>query len=395
MKKICAVLLAATTVAACSNSLDANNGDDTGSNGSGSNSGSGSGSGSGDQYDQILGSRTVDYGAALRIAALRLTGDLPTITETQSVTAPADPAAQKTAYNALITDYLGRPTFATQMIDFWRNTFKQGGTAMLDTAPVLAAQLSVQNGAYTDLFTKATGNCPTYDGPTNTFAPAECGNGGPVAGVLTNPGVMAQFFSNFGFRRVRWIQEMFVCTAFPAEVSTVPIDVGGSSPYTGVWPFASIASPTNGNGRVNFQDTSAVICANCHTTINHIAPLFAYYDMNGAYQTAISVPTPLEGAPPAMLSDYLPPGETTAWRFGKAATDIPALGAAMAADPLVAECGVARTWNWALGKQDIVDSLESVPAETIASEVSAFTQSGFKMKDLIYAVFTSDDFVKF
>ena len=29
------------------------------------------------------------------------------------------------------------------------------------------------------------------------------------------------------------------------------------------------------------------------------------------------------------------------------------------------------------------------------TQVDAFTQSGFKMKDLIYAVYTSDDFVKF
>ena len=40
---------------------------------------------------------------------------------------------------------------------------------------------------------------------------------------------------------------------------------------------------------------------------------------------------------------------------------MPALGAAMAADPDVAECGVARIWNWALGKTDIVDTLAGSP----------------------------------
>jgi hypothetical protein len=194
---------------------------------------------------------------------------------------------------------------------------------------------------------------------------------------------------------VRWIQETFVCTKFPAEVNPTPTDVGGAAPYTGMWPFNSIASPTNGGGRVNFQDTSAVVCANCHSTINHAAPLFAYYDINGMYQTNISVPTPLTGAPNAKLSDYLPPGETTAWRFGKPAADIPAFGAAMAADSDVAECGVARIWDWALGKTDIVDTLQTVPPETITSQVSTFTSSGFKLKDLIFAVYTSDDFTKF
>src|ERR1051325_11380380 len=155
---------------------------------------------------------------------------------------------------------------------------------MYDTAPALAAMLSVQNGSYMNLLTQGSANCPTFDENAGTFAAAECNNNGPKAGVLTNPGVMKQFYSNFAFRRVRWVQEVFDCTKFPAEVSPTPTDVGGSSPYTGVWPFKSISSPTNGGGRVNFLDTSAVICANCHTTINHIAPLFAYYDMNGAHQ---------------------------------------------------------------------------------------------------------------
>jgi hypothetical protein len=360
------------------------------------NTGSGSDmTGSGDQWDQALGDRVVDYNAALRIAALRLTGDLPTMDEIDQVANAPDDASKKTAYEALIDNYMARPAFARQMFYFWRDTFKQGEAADLDTAPALAAQLSFQNGSYMDLFTKAQGNCPTFDEATGNFTPADCANGGPQAGVLANPGVMKQFFSNFAFRRVRWVQETFVCTKFPAEVSTTPTNVGGASPYTGVWPFKSISSPDNGGGRVNFLDTSAVICANCHSTINHIAPLFAYYDMNGQHQTNISVPTPLDGAPPAQMTDYLPPGETTAWRMGVPVADMTALGAAMAADPDVAECGVARIWNWALGKTDIVDTLQEVPSETIAAQVATFQSNGYKLKDLIKAVYTSDDFVKF
>jgi hypothetical protein len=52
-------------------------------------------------------------------------------------------------------------------------------------------------------------------------------------------------------------------------------------------------------------------------------------------------------------------------------------------------------WNWAMGKTDIVDTLQEVPEETIRTQLDAFTQSGFKMKDLIKAVYTADDFVKF
>ena len=347
-----------------------------------------------DDWDKLLAERVPDYTAALKIAALRLTGNIPSNDEINAIAAAPDDATKKNLYVAQITDYLSRPSFANQMFYFWRDTFKLGETPAFDTAPALAAQLAVTNDSYMKLFTQAAQNCPSFDEATGAFTPAECGNGGPVAGVLTNPGVMKQFYSNFGFRRIRWIQEMFDCTKFPAEVSATPTEVGGSVPYTGVWPFTSVASITGG-GRVNFQDTSATICANCHTTINHQAPLFAYYDAVGKYQATISVPTPFDGAPPAQLTDYLPAGETTAWRFGVATPDIPAFGAAMAADPAVAECGVARVWNWALGKTDIVDTLEDVPAATIKGQVDAFTANGFKLKDLIFAVYTSDDFTKF
>ena len=347
-----------------------------------------------DDWTKLLNERVYDYPAALRIAALRLTGNIPSNDEINAIAAAPDAATKKSLYEAQIAAYLARPAFAAQMFYFWRDTFKLGETAAFDTAPALAAQVAATNASYVSLFTQSAANCPTFDAATGAFTPAECGNGGPIAGVLTNPGVMQQFFSNFGFRRIRWIQEMFDCTKFPAELSATPTSVGGSVPYTGVWPFTSVASITGG-GRVNFQDVSATICANCHTTINHQAPLFAYYDDKGKYQTKISVPTPFDGAPPAMLTDYLPAGEPTAWRFGVATTDIPAFGAAMAADPAVATCGVARIWNWALGKGDIVDTLEEVPADTIKSQVSAFTANGFKLKDLILAIYTSDDFTKF
>lgn len=350
----------------------------------------------GDQWDQQLQSRTTDYNAALRIASLRLTGKLPTMADITAISGAPDDAAKKVAYTAIVNQYIAAPEFKTQVLAFWRDTMKQGGSAILDTAPVFAAKLSVENGSYMDLFTASSGNCPTFDG--TTFAAGECTNGGPKAGVLTNPGVMTQFYSNFAFRRTRWVQETFVCAAYPAEVSDTPQPVSSTASaalYTGVWPFDSIAGTASG-GRVDFKDVSATICANCHSTINHIAPLFANYDMMGVYQTAIAVLTPLDGAPLAKLTDYLPAGQQdTAWRFGKPAADIPALGAQMKADPQVAACGVARMWNWALGKTDIVDTLQQVPNTTIQTQIDAFTQSGFKLKDLILAVYTSDDFVKF
>lgn len=385
MKRISILLVAATSFAVPACGSDPTSGDDDGM-------GSGSGSGSAeDEWDQLLGTRVTDYNAALRIAALRLTGDLPSVDEINAVKNGLDDAAKKVAYEALIQDYMGRPAFATQMFSFWRDTFKMGETAMLDAAPAFAAQLAVENRSYLELFTATTGNCPTFDG--TTFTPADCGGAGPQAGVISNPGAMAHYFGNFAFRRVRWVQETFDCAKFPVEVGEIAQDVGGASPYTGVWPFTSISGLQT--GRVDFQDVAAVICANCHQTMNHIAPLFANFDEDGVYQTAISVPTPLDGAPLAELSDYLPDGEPLAWRYGVNTPDLTSLGAAMAADEDVSKCGVARVWNWALGKTDIVDTLQEVPVETIQTQLDNFKAGGHKMKDLIYAVYTSDDFVKF
>jgi hypothetical protein len=398
MKRISILLLATASLAASACTGDATsgggNGGGGGDDGSGGSGGSGSGSGS-DQLNQTLNNRVLDYNAALRIAAVRLTGNLPTMDEINQIAKAADDTAKKTAYEALIDTYMGRPQFANQIFGFWQDAFKIGGTPQFDSGPALATELTLNNGAYTDLFTKAAANCPTFDPVAGKVTDAECLNGGTQAGVLSNPGVMASFFSNLGFRRVRWVQETFDCTRFPVEATNAPQNVGGATPYLGVWPFNSVASPTNGGGRINFQDTSSTMCMDCHETINHVAPLFGNYDTKGMYQTTPQVTLPLDGAPKAVMTDWLPPGQTTAWRYQQPAADLQALGKAMSNDPAVISCGVARVWNWALGKTDIVDTLQTVPDETIKDQVAAFTANGFKLKDMVKAVYTSDDFVKF
>jgi hypothetical protein len=341
------------------------------------------------QWDELLGARKTDYGMALRIAALRLTGDLPTLADIKYVTDAPD---QKAAYASQIEAYLEDPRFARQIRDFWRDSFRIGGGVM-DSAPNFAAQLVVEERSYMELFT-ATGNtCPTFDTASGAFTAAACAQTGGTVGVLTDPNVMKQFFSNMAFRRVRWVQETFACTKYPAEYGPAQ-DVGGAAQYTSPWPFESVAGPTSG-GTVDFRDTSAVICANCHSTMNHQAPLFAHFDENGAYAANIAVPTPNEGMPTAKLSDYLPAGESLAWRLGEPVQDMTGFGAAMAADPAIAECAVARVWNWAFGKGDIVAALALVPPEVIQKQITEFGADGYKLKTVIRSVFTSDDFVKF
>lgn len=343
------------------------------------------------EWRERLDARELDYGAALRTASLRLRGTMPTLLEIRFVAEAPDP---KVAYEGMVDSFLEDPRFTVELLRFFRDTMKMGGTAELDTAPLFATWLAVAGQPFTKVFTATSGNCPTFDSATGTITPAECGNGVPAhAGVLTNPAVQKHFFSNLAFRRVRWLQETFACRAYPAEFGE-PTDIGGAAAYTAPWPFESIAGADTG-GRIDFHDTTAVICANCHATMNHIAPLFGRFDANGAWTDDIAVPLPLEGFPLVTLSDWLPPGQTTAWRFGVPVTDLPGLGAAMASDAEVHSCIAARVWNWAMGKGDVVAALEVVPEEVLAEPLAAYFDSTYRLKELIRATFTADDFVRF
>jgi hypothetical protein len=342
--------------------------------------------------------RQVNYGEAMRTASLKLLGDLPTIAQIDQMEITLDPTAQATLYASMIDSFLADPRFAAKMIQYWRDTLKTGqqgtpakGMPSFDTAATYAAEVVVNDQPFTNIFTATSGTCPTFDG-TN-FTPADCANNAPTTGILTDPGLMSQYYSNMAFRRVRFIQETFVCSKFPAEFSakSVPMGVGA---YTSPWDFDSIAGGTT--AKINFQDTSSIICADCHTTMNHMAPLFANFDDSGQYiSTAFQVQVPVIGTPIATITDWLPAGQTFAWRDGTTVADLPSLGKAIAADPDVAMCAVNRIWDFAMSRGDIVNDLATVPPIVTQQFATDFTTNGMSMKKLIREVFTSDDFVKF
>lgn len=342
------------------------------------------------EWQARLGERELDYGAALRTASLRLRGTLPSLVEIRYVQGAAD---RRVAYEQLIDQFLDDERFTHRMIDFWRDTFRMGGGA-LDSAPLFATQLVVEDRDFTEVVTATSGTCPTYDRETNTFTAADCDNGvGTHAGLLTHPAVMRHFDSNLAFRRVRWVQEVFACTPFPAEIA-MPVDIGGAAPYTAPWPFESIAGAENG-GRIDFHDLSSVTCANCHATMNHIAPLFAQFDEQGMWQDTIQVRLPLDESPAAARTDWLPDGEGTAWRLGEPTPDLPALGVALAADEDVERCTVTRVWNWAMGHGDVVGNVDVVPEDVVRTYIEAYTSSGHRVRPMVRAIFTSSDFVRF
>jgi hypothetical protein len=347
---------------------------------------------------QNLDQRAINYGEALRTASLKLVGELPSLADINAVADSTNPAT-KTTYEAKIDALLADPRFAARQIQWWRDTLKTGqqgaakqGMPSFDTAATFAAEVVVNDRPYTDLFTASTNTCPTYMG--GTFTDASCPGNAPTAGLLTDPGIMAQYYANLAFRRARFVQETFVCSKFPTEFTATPTPMGGGV-YTSPWSFNSITGGTGPSVRVNFQDTSSVVCANCHTTMNHQAPLFANFDDKGAYQSQISVMVPSTGTPTAVLTDWLPSGEKFAWRNGVTVTDLPSLGKAIAADADVARCIVTREWNYAMSRGDVVNDLATIPPVVTDPLVKDFTGNGFKVKRVLRNIFTADDFVKF
>ncbi|EYF08848.1 Hypothetical protein CAP_2709 [Chondromyces apiculatus DSM 436] len=334
----------------------------------------------------VLGERQIEYPEALRTASLKLLRRLPTLAEIKEVE-----TGGKEAYEAAIDDMLQDPLFAARMVKWWQDIMRQGGGNGDDrnTAPTFAAQLIVEDRPFTDVLTATANNCPTYNEGMNTFQAGTCNSGAPAeAGVLTNPGVMRQFYGPMAFRRVRWVQEIFACKAFPAE--TGKAENRGNGTYYAAWPWESISADP-----VNFLDTQAAICANCHQTSNHLAPLFANFGEDGMWQNMPAVKTNVNGElVDSQRTHWLPDSEQTAWRFGKPAADLPALGAVMAEDAEVHRCMVSRAWNFTMSKEDIVSDAANIDGAVIKPFIDMFSANR-NLKEVLRAMLKSEDFVKY
>lgn len=356
------------------------------------------GAGGGGLTGTVLDQRKLSYTEALRTASFKLVGNAPTLQQIEDLKSAADPAQ---AYADQIDAMMADPRFAKRMIAFWQNTMRLGGAAgggkpSRDTAPTFAARLTVEGKPFTGLFTATSNTCPTFDG--KAFVDGDCTNGPITAGILADPGLQSQYYGNLSFRRVRFFQETFACRKQPAELAAMPKPIGmNGQSYTSPWDFNSIAGTDNG-GRIDFHDVSSAICANCHTSSNHRAPLFANFDEMGKYQPTIQVQVPVTGLPFAVMADWLPQSgtpEVPAWKYKVPTKDLTELGAAMAADDEVMSCAVARVWNYAMSKGDIVIDAASVAPEVTAPLYAGFKQSGYDLRSVVRASFVHDDFVRF
>lgn len=340
-----------------------------------------------------LAQRKLDFNEALRTASLKLNRTLPSMKQIKHVQNASD---KRAAYLEELDAMFEDVRFQERMIKWFQDMMRLGGGAnngkpSRNSAPVFAARVVAEGQPWSELFTAASNTCPTYDSEAHEFKDGDCQNKAPkVSGVLTDPGAMYQFYGSMAFRRVRWVQETFLCTKFPAEYAEKPVQMGAGD-YTSPWKFESI-----GNDPIDFRDTQSVICANCHTTINHIAPLFATFDANGQWTDEIQVMTPTVPDPvKTKMSHWLVAGEKTHWRLGQEVADLAELGQAIAGDEAVAECAVARAYNYAFSKEDIVTDLATVPPSVLEKYVAEFEKNGQNLKKTMRAIFASDDFVRF
>ena len=359
-----------------------------------------------EQVKQLLDARKTDYGEALRTASLKLNDQLPTFEQIKAIEGAADDAAKKVVYEKAVDTMIADPKFTTVMIKFFKDTYRTGqvgavqaGMPNKDAAANFSAQVVVEGRSHKELFTATTNTCPTFDATTGVFTPAACAagpGGGATVGLLTDPGLQAQYFANMAFRRVRFVQETFACSKMPAEYSKTPVAMGNGT-FTGAQPFDSITGKKNTPAaRIDFQDTSAVICANCHTSMNHQAQLFANFDDKGLLQAASQVEVPIPGNPKTNATDFQPAaGAYFAWRADKKVTDLTGLGAAIADDPEVGRFAVNRVWNYALSRGDIVNDLATIPVAVTDALAKDFNTNGQKLKETIRQVFKAEDFVKF
>ena len=204
---------------------------------------------------------------------------------------------------------------------------------------------------------------------------------------------------------------MFACSRFPAEIAATP-QIINSALYSAPWPLKSITSnaavpnypaPRRVMGGTTISSQEYVDfnvetgCYNCHTTMNHRAPLFMAFDAVGFMDSAgrSMVHSTVTGSPYSQLQDYLAPTETTAWRYKTSVGSIQEFGAAMAADPQIAKCFMIRLWNDAYSRDDVVNDLALVPDSVIAPMTQYFIDNNYNMKMALKKLYTDANFIRY
>ena len=226
---------------------------------------------------------------------------------------------KKAAYEALRrSGYMDTPDVRAADVPFWQDTLQDGRRPPSSTPRRRSPRSSsVENRPYIDLFTATSGTCPTFDRRRGTFTAGgvrEQRRRRPACSPT--PACMTHFFGNLAFRRVRWVQETFAARSSRPRSRRRRRDVGGASPYTGVWPF----DQHRRHGERRPRQLPRHVVGHLRELPLDDEPHRAAVRELRRERRRTSRRSRCRRRSTARRSrrctDYLPAGETTAWRFG-------------------------------------------------------------------------------
>jgi len=276
----------------------------------------------------------VDYSAGAQDSSAPAYGQRPDRHEiTRSRPRPAilfSLAPRRTAYEALITDYMKPPDVSRWRLTSGADTLKSAARGDRHRAGV-SRRATVKKTAALDLVTKATAKADLRRGDRR-FTEAECAATRPQGRRADKPAVMASIHLELRVPPRRWVQETWTA-AVPRRGQRDPADIGGarSTPRVDVDSSAGAES----GGRV-FQGQVALdlreTATRRSTTSRAVRVLTT---ATGTYKGRRISVTTTDGAPAPRCPILKPDGHRDhAGRLGKPAADLSALGAAIAADPM-------------------------------------------------------------
>ena len=198
---------------------------------------------------------------------------------------------------------------------------------------------------------------------STTFQTRALPSDGPRAGILSKAALLSAFAnqqSGSPTLRGKFIRESLICQTVPP-------------PPPGV-NTAAVAQPTDvpmtKRQRLELHRSSA-LCASCHSLMDPLGLPLESFDAIGRYRT----------------TDNGLPVDPSSTFEGQPIADSRALGVAASHSVGVAQCLVQKYYAYATGHQ-----LRDVDGSVLNVLATTFNSSGFKMRDLILAVVTSDAF---
>ena len=198
---------------------------------------------------------------------------------------------------------------------------------------------------------------------TTTFKTMTLPANGPRAGVLTKAGVLSEFANQqtgSPTLRGKFIRESLACQTVPPPppgVNTAAVDLPTDVPMTKRQRLEA--------------HRSASACAGCHALMDPLGLPLESFDAIGAYRT----------------TDNGLPVDPSGTFDGQAVADARGLGMTASQSVTVTQCLVRRFYSYAMGYKE-----RDVDGSVLNTLASSFNGSGFKMRDLILAVVTSDAF---